>query len=76
MGENLVSGEKGVFAEVAQNSYTLPSRYYTDEDIHQQELNKIFQRSWLYVGHISDLPETGSYITDEIAGQPVLVLRG
>ena len=76
MGENLVSGEKGVFAETAQNSYTLPSRYYTDEDIHQQELSKIFQRSWLYVGHISDLPEVGSYITDEIAGQPVMVLRG
>jgi len=76
MGENLVSGEKGVFAETAQNSYTLPSRYYTDEGIHQQELSKIFQRSWLYAGHISDLPEVGSYITDEIAGQPVMVLRG
>jgi len=75
MTGNSVTGEKGGFSEHAQNSFTLPSRYYTDEDIHQQELSKIFLRSWLYVGHISDLPDVGSYVTDEIAGQPILVLR-
>jgi carnitine monooxygenase subunit len=75
MDEHVVSGEKGGFDKNAKKSFTLPSRYYTDEAIHQQEILKIFQRSWLYVGHVSDLPEIGSYITEDIADQPVLILR-
>jgi choline monooxygenase len=47
-----------------------------DPDIHEQEIREIFQRSWLYVGHISDLPEVGSYVTEELSGQPVLIVRG
>ncbi len=76
MANALVSGEKGAFDEVAHRSYTLPSRYYVDPDIHEQEIREIFQRSWLYVGHISDLPEIGSYVTEELVGQPVLIVRG
>ena len=75
MVDALVSGEKGAFAEVAHESFTLPSRYYVDPDIHEQEIRKIFQRSWLYVGHLSDLPEVGSYLTEDLAGQPILVVR-
>ena len=71
----VVSGEKGDFAELAHKSFTLPSRYYVDQDIHEQEIGRIFQRSWLYVGHISDLPDDGSYVTDELAGQPIMVVR-
>ncbi|MGI9354873.1 MAG: aromatic ring-hydroxylating oxygenase subunit alpha [Rhizobiaceae bacterium] len=75
MAKAFVSGEKGVFSELAHESFTLPSRYYVDPDIHDQEIQKIFQRSWLYVGHISDLPKVGSYLTDNLAGQPILVVR-
>lgn len=70
-----VSGEKGVFADVAHESFTLPSRFYVDPEIHAQEIRKIFQRSWLYAGHVMDLPEVGSYLTLELAGQPILILR-
>lgn len=76
MARSLISGEKGAFDDVAYRSCTLPSRYYVDRDIHAREIRAIFHRSWLYVGHISDVPEPGSYVTDELAGQPVLVVRG
>jgi len=76
MVSGLVSGERGSFAEAAYESFTLPSRYYVDADIHEQELGKIFQRSWLYVGHVSDLPEAGSFMTEQLAGQPILMVRG
>ncbi len=76
MEKSIVVGERGPFACEAQHSYTLPSRFYLDQDIHQQEIRKIFLRSWLYVGHVLDLPEAGSYITEELAGQPIVVIRG
>ncbi len=75
MVADLVSGERGAFAEVAQESFTLPSRYYLEPEIHAQEIHKIFQRSWLYAGHVTDLPDEGSYLTEDLAGQPILIVR-
>ena len=75
MVSSFVIGEKGAFSDCAQESFTLPSRYYTDSGIHDQEMSAIFQCSWLYVGHVSDLPDVGSYLTEEVAGQPILIVR-
>ena len=47
----LPAGERGVFNVDARLSPTLPSRYYHDPQIHRQELDKIFHKSWCYVGH-------------------------
>jgi choline monooxygenase len=54
----------------------LAARYYTDPAVLQRELNTIFQRTWQYAGHVSDLPEAGTYVTARSGDQPVLVLRG
>ena len=72
----LPEGERGRFDLDPLRSPTLPSRYYTDETIHRRELTHIFQRCWTWVGHLGDLPETGSYFTDDLAGQPIVVVRG
>src|SRR5262245_29273074 len=69
-------GERGAFGDDARTSWTLPSRYYTDAAIHEKELKRIFQRSWSYVGHETDLPSAGSYLTDDVAHQPIVVVRG
>lgn len=68
-------GDGGAFTSDASRSWTLPSRYYTDEAIARQEQARIFQRSWCYVAHQSELAEPGSYLTDRVAGQPIVVLR-
>ncbi len=49
---------------------------YTDPLVLKRELNTIFQRTWQYACHISDLPTAGSYVTARAGDQPVLVLRG
>jgi carnitine monooxygenase subunit len=74
-GAALTVGVRGSFADNPLTSFSLPSRYYTDPEIHERELERIFRRSWCYVGHVSDLPEPGSYFTDDIARQPVVILR-
>src|ERR1700752_1769275 len=70
-----VRGSAGAFTSDATRSWTLPSRYYTDEAIARQEQERIFRRSWCYVAHESELAEPGSYLTDHVAGQPILLLR-
>ena len=76
MSETSVRGERGAFEADARQSWTLPSRYYTDPDILERELAGIFRRSWICVGHLCDLAEGGSYFTETVAGQPLLVIRG
>lgn len=69
-------GERGAFGDDALTSWTLPSRYYLDPAIHAREIETIFKRAWICVGHQCDLREPGSYLTETIAGQPVLVICG
>ena len=73
--DKLTKGERGSFTKCAQDSFTLPSRYYIEPSILEQEIKNIFLRSWLYVGHISDLPGLGSYMAMELFGQPIVIIR-
>jgi len=49
---------------------------YLSEAIFQLERERLFARAWLYVGHDSQVPEIGDYITLEVNGQPLIMLRG
>ena len=65
----------GAFGEGARESCALTSRYYFVLYIQDAEIHRIFVRPWLYAGHVSGLPKTGSYMINELAGQPVSIMR-
>ncbi len=48
---------------------------YTDPEIFELEMERIFGRVWLYVGHESQVPNPGDYFCTEIARQPVVLSR-
>lgn len=50
--------------------------YYTDPDVFALEIEKIFKKVWLYVGHDSLIPNEGDYYCTTLAGQPVVLSRG
>jgi phenylpropionate dioxygenase-like ring-hydroxylating dioxygenase large terminal subunit len=39
------------------------------------EIDLIFRRSWIYIGHVSQVPSAGDYVTATLLGQPVVVVR-
>lgn len=49
---------------------------YTRQDVFEAEMNRLWARSWLFVGHDSQIPKRGDFITTDLAGQAVLMLRG
>jgi benzoate/toluate 1,2-dioxygenase alpha subunit len=51
-------------------------RVYTDADVFALELDRIFGRAWVYVGHESQVPNPGDFITADIGRQPVIMARG
>ncbi|MCX7645822.1 MAG: aromatic ring-hydroxylating dioxygenase subunit alpha [Rhodobacteraceae bacterium] len=54
----------------------LPARAYHDATIFALEQERLFRRHWQIVGHVSDLPEPGDYVTLDIAGERAVVIRG
>jgi phenylpropionate dioxygenase-like ring-hydroxylating dioxygenase large terminal subunit len=50
-------------------------RIYTDPDIFELEMERIFGRCWVYVGHESEISEPGDYKSTWIGGQPVILTR-
>jgi phenylpropionate dioxygenase-like ring-hydroxylating dioxygenase large terminal subunit len=50
-------------------------RVYTDPAIFELEMRRIFGRAWLYVGHESQVPAPGDFVTTTLARQPVVMVR-
>lgn len=48
---------------------------YIDEDVFQLEMKHLFANTWVFVGHDSQTPNKGDYITTEIGTQPVIMVR-
>ena len=55
---------------------TIPASWYVDERIIEREKRTTFSRSWQMAGRLDQLREPGQYVTCEIAGEPILVVRG
>jgi phenylpropionate dioxygenase-like ring-hydroxylating dioxygenase large terminal subunit len=52
------------------------SDVYTSEEIFRLEIEHIFHRSWLYIGHESEIPNAGDYRLRTMGTQPVIMVRG
>jgi choline monooxygenase len=51
-----------------------PEWYYTESQLKSEKEN-IFQKEWIFLCHAQQVPEANDYITCDIAGIPVIVLR-
>ena len=48
---------------------------YTDAELFQLEMERLWSRTWIYVGHASQIPHAGDFLTLDVATQPVIVVR-
>ncbi len=51
-------------------------RAFTDPECLEEERERVFGRSWIYVGHESEVPHAGDYIARSVAGRPMILVRG
>lgn len=48
---------------------------YVDPGIFDLEMERIYGRVWVYVGHESQIPQAGDYLTSRIGRQDVILVR-
>ena len=48
---------------------------YLDPELFQLEMERLWSRAWIYACHASQLPGEGDYVTVDVAGKPLIVLR-
>ena len=54
---------------------TIPSRWYRDPEVLAVERAHVFGGAWQYVARLDQLTKPGSYVTAEVGGEPVVVVR-
>ncbi|WP_028218547.1 aromatic ring-hydroxylating dioxygenase subunit alpha [Paraburkholderia oxyphila] len=48
---------------------------YLDQEVFDLEMERLFHRTWVYLGHTSQVPNAGDYLTVDIAKEPLVMVR-
>jgi choline monooxygenase len=57
-------------------AWTIPAPWYTDERVYLLELQNVFTRSWQVIARVDQVNQPGQYVTADVAGEPLVVVRG
>ena len=55
---------------------TIPSTWYTDPAMLDLERRQVFARSWQPVARVDQVRQPGRFVTADVAGEPIMVVRG
>ena len=69
-------GDRTSDIEPLERAQTIPSIWYTDPRFHELEKECVFARTWQGIGHLGQVRNVGDFFLAEIAGNPVMVVRG
>jgi phenylpropionate dioxygenase-like ring-hydroxylating dioxygenase large terminal subunit len=61
---------------VDNRNATIRPALFSHPDIYERELEQIFSRMWLFVGHESQIPNPGDFVRSRMGEEQVIVTRG
>jgi len=54
---------------------SLARPFYTAAEVFEADLERVWSRNWVFVGHAARIPQTGDYLTVEIGQESLIVVR-
>ena len=65
-----------VLIESRLPGHSLPQAFYIDSSVIKLDLDRIFKRQWVFVGHSCQIKEAGEFFTVTIGNDPLILIRG
>jgi p-cumate 2,3-dioxygenase alpha subunit len=62
--------------DAAQGIFRYSPKVFSDPELLECERRRIFDQSWLYAGHESEVPQAGDFLTRRVGGRPLIIVRG
>lgn len=57
-----------------ERAFTIPAEWYTEKDPWDID-RSIHKDHWQFIGHVSQIPASGDYLSATVVGEPVVVVR-
>jgi phenylpropionate dioxygenase-like ring-hydroxylating dioxygenase large terminal subunit len=73
--DSLVEAVLAGRSQALERAETLPPEAYTAQSFYRLELERIFRKDWLCVGHVSQVAGIGDYFTRDLLGEMLVVVR-
>lgn len=58
-----------------QSAWTVPAYFFNDPEVHRVELERVFGRIWVFLGHESEIAQPGDYVVRYIGADQFIVCR-
>src|SRR5262245_21273926 len=59
-----------------EEASTIPSSWYVDPDLAELERQAVFSSNWQVGARVEEVDQPGQYVTCDVAGEPIVVVRG
>jgi phenylpropionate dioxygenase-like ring-hydroxylating dioxygenase large terminal subunit len=54
----------------------VPTWLFGDPDVYRLELERVFTRCWVFVGHVTEIPDRGDYVLRYVGEDQFILVRG
>jgi Rieske 2Fe-2S family protein len=59
-----------------REGFSLEQPFYIDQDYFKLDMEQIWYRDWLFIGHDCEIPRAGNYFTAQVGDYPIVMVRG
>lgn len=59
-----------------EQAFTIPAPWYVEPRMEELERERVFGRNWIAVGRLDQVAAPGDFFTADVAGEPLVVVRG
>ena len=84
-GGNLMTGEselEAIFERLGEvpltdptKAFTMPGAFYTSKALLKLECEQLFRKKWVCLGREEEIPRVGDYLTTQLVGEPIVLIR-
>ena len=58
-----------------EQAESLPRWCYTTQEFYDEEVNRIFRKTWNFVGREDEIPSPGDFLTVDLVGESLIIVR-